>query len=141
MATKSDFTDEEWKTMQSGVVGAGMYVATVDGGFFDSFKEASALAHHLQSAHERSESPLIRELTTGHEKPFGATSSPAEVREKTVDALREALALIEEKSPGDADAYRAVVLDVAEAVAEAVKGVSPQENDALAAIRAALEPA
>src|SRR4249919_1489258 len=27
MATKADFTDEEWKAMQEGIAGAGMYVA------------------------------------------------------------------------------------------------------------------
>ena len=47
MATKADFTDEEWKAMQEGIAGAGMYVAIIDRGFFDSFKEASALARHL----------------------------------------------------------------------------------------------
>ena len=35
MATRADFTDEEWKTLQEGVTGAGMYVALVDRGFFD----------------------------------------------------------------------------------------------------------
>lgn len=141
MATRADFTDEEWKTMQAGVTGAGMYVATVDRGFFDSFKEANALARHLQAAHERSESPLIRELAAGHERPFGATASPAEVEQTTVTAIRHGLAVLEEKSPADVEAYRALVLDVAEAVAAAAKGVSAQENEALERVRAALDGA
>ena len=47
MATKADFTQEEWEAMQKGITGAGMLVAISDRGFFDSFKEASALAKHL----------------------------------------------------------------------------------------------
>jgi len=42
--------------MEEGITGAGMFVALADRGFFDTFKEASALAHHLQEAHERSDS-------------------------------------------------------------------------------------
>jgi hypothetical protein len=138
VATKADFTDEEWKAMQEGIAGAGMYVATVDRGFFDSFKEASALAHHLREAHEHSDSVLIRDLATGHDRPFGMTSSPAEIEQSTVATLQQAVAALEAKSPEDLPAYRKLVVEVAESVAEAAKGVSPQENQALDHIRAAL---
>src|SRR6059058_5936606 len=86
MATKADFTDEEWKAMQEGIAGAGMYVAIIDRGFFDSFKEASALAHHLRDAQAHSDSVLIRDLATSHDKPFGVTASPEEIEQSTVDA-------------------------------------------------------
>jgi hypothetical protein len=138
MATRADFTDEEWKAMQEGIAGAGMYVATVDRGFFDSFKEASALAHHLREAHQHSDSVLIRDLATGHDRPFGMTSSPAEIEQSTVATLQQAVAALEAKSPEDLPAYRKLVVEVAESVAEAAKGVSPQENQALDHIRAAL---
>jgi hypothetical protein len=138
MATRADFTDEEWKAMQEGLTGAGMFVALADRGFFDSFKEANALAHHLREAHERSDSVLIRDLATGHDRPFGVTSSPEEVERGTVAALEQAVAVLEAKSPEDLPAYRQLVLDVAESVAAAAKGVSPQENEALDRIRAAL---
>ena len=65
MATRADFTDEEWKALQEGITGAGMFVALVDRGFFDSFKEANALAHHLREAHEHSDSVLVRDLAAG----------------------------------------------------------------------------
>jgi len=124
--------------MQEGIAGAGMYVATVDRGFFDSFKEASALAHHLREAHEHSDSVLIRDLATGHDRPFGMTSSPAEIEQSTVATLQQAVAALEAKSPEDLPAYRKLVIEVAESVAEAAKGVSAQENQALDHIRAAL---
>jgi len=138
MATRTDFTDEEWKAMQEGLTGAGMFVALADRGFFDSFKEANALAHHIREAHEHSDSVLIRDLATGHDRPFGVTSSPEEVEGSTVAALEQAVSVLEAKSPEDLPAYRQLVLDVAESVAAAAKGVSPQENEALDRIRAAL---
>jgi hypothetical protein len=138
MARRADFTDEEWKAMQEGITGAGMFVALADRGFFDSFKEANALAHHLREAHEHSDSVLVRDLATGHDRPFGMTDSPEEVEQSTVATLGRAIAALEAKSPEDLPAYKQVVLEVAQSVAEAAKGVSPQENQALERIRAAL---
>src|SRR6516165_1735548 len=138
MATKADFSDEEWKAMQEGIAGAGMFVALVDRGFFDSFKEANALAHHLREAHEHNDSVLVRDLAAGHDRPFGMTSSPEEVEQNTVATLEQAVAVLETKSPDDLPAYRQLVLEVAQSVAEAAKGVSPQESQALDHIRAAL---
>lgn len=124
--------------MQEGIAGAGLFVALVDRGFFDSFKEANALAHHLRDAHEHNDSVLIRDLSTGHDRPFGMTSSPEEVEQSTVATIKQAVAVLEAKSPEDLAAYRQLVLEVAQSVAEAAKGVSPQENEALDHIRAAL---
>jgi len=124
--------------MQEGITGAGMFVALVDRGFFDSFKEASALAQHLREAHEHNDSVLVRDLATGHDRPFGMTSSAEEVEQSTVATLEQAVAVLEAKSPEDLPAYRQLVTEVAESVAEAAKGVSPQENQALDRIRAAL---
>ena len=138
MPTQADFTDEEWTALQSGVTGAGLYVATVDRGFFDTFKEANALAQHLRDAHERNDSSLVRELATGHDRPFGVTASPQEVEQSTVTALQQAVGILETKSPDDLPAYRAFVLDVAQSVAAAAKGVSTQENQALDRVRSAL---
>jgi hypothetical protein len=138
MATRADFTDEEWKALESGITGAGMFVAIVDRGFFDNFKEANALAKHLRAAHERSESPLIRELAAGHDRPFGMTSSPEEIEQSTVEVLQQAVAALQAKSPNDLPAYRALVLDVAQSVAAAAKDVSAQENQAIERIRSAL---
>lgn len=138
MATKADFTDEEWKAMQEGITGAGMYVAIVDRGFFDSFKEASALAHHLREAQQHSDSVLIRDLATAHDKPFGMTSSQQEIEQGTVATLTQAVAILEAKSPEDLPAYRQLVTELAQSVAEAAKGVSAQENQALDRIREAL---
>jgi hypothetical protein len=138
MATRADFTDEEWKAMQSGITGAGTFVALTDRSFFDSFKEANALAHHLRAAHDNSDSVLIRDLATGHERPFGLTASPEEIEQSTVAALEQAVATLTSKAPEELAAYRQLVLEVAESVAAAAKGVSPEENSALERVRTAL---
>ena len=138
MATKADFTQEEWDAMQHGITGAGMFVAISDPGFFDTFKEASALAKHVNAAHTNSTSELVRELADGHHGTFGATASREEAEQATVEALRAAVGALEAKSPDDLPAYKQVVLDVAQSVAEAAKGVAPSESAALDTIRAAL---
>jgi hypothetical protein len=138
MATRADFSDQEWQAMQEGVTGAGVYVSLADRRLFDSFKEASALAHHLRDAHEHSDSVLVRDLATGHDRPFGMTASPQEIEQSTMAALEQAVAALEAKSPDDLPAYRQLVIDVAESVAAAAQDVSPKENQALDRIRAAL---
>src|SRR4051812_11368272 len=138
MATKADFTQEEWEAMEKGLTGAGMLIAISDRGFFDTFKEANALAKHLSEAHAKSDSPLLRELAGAHSKPFGISASPAEVEKATVDCLRAAVAALEAKSPADLPAYKQLVLEVAESVAEAAKGVAPGESAALESVRSAL---
>ena len=59
MATKTDFTDSEWEALEKGITGAGTLVAISDRGFFDTFKEASALAKHVSAAHAENESELV----------------------------------------------------------------------------------
>ncbi len=138
MASKADFTEEEWEAMQKGITGAGLLVAISDRGFFDTFKEANALAKHLRAAHAKSESALVRDLAEAHGRPFGLTASPEEVEKGSVDSLHAAVAALEAKSPDDLPAYRQLVIDVAESVAEAAKGVAPSESDAIEMVRSAL---
>jgi len=138
MASKADFTEHEWEALQKGISAAGVLVAISDPGFFDTFKEASALAKHLAAAHEQSDSALIRELAQSHGNPFGMTSSRDEVEQGTVEFLHAAVAALQAKAPDDLPAYRKVVLEVAGSVAEAAKGVAPSETKALETIHGAL---
>ena len=141
MATKADFTEDEWKTMQKGVTGAGMLVSVGDRDFTDSFGEAGALAKYLGEQREKSESELVRELASVRGTGFGLTDSQQEVEAETLAALRSATATLAAKAPDEAGAYRQLVLDVAEAVAEAKGGVKPGETAAIEAIKGALGPA
>jgi hypothetical protein len=138
VATKTDFTEQEWEHLQKGVVGAGLLVSLSDRGFFDGFKEAGALGRHLAEARRNSDNPLIRELAEVHGTGFGLTDRPDEIERETLDALRAATHVLEEKAPDQLEAYRTFVLDVAESVAEAAKGGDDREREAVEKIRTAL---
>jgi hypothetical protein len=140
MATKTDFTEEEWTALQKGVTGAGMLVSVAQPGFTDTFSEARVLAGHLGAAHEKSDSALIRDIAGTHGgAPFGVTASPGEIEQKTVESLHAAVAALAAKAPEEIPAYKALVLDVAQSVAEAAKGTSDAEAQALDKIRSALD--
>ena len=138
MATRADFTDDEWKTLQKGVTGAGMLVSVSDRDFTDSFGEASALAKALAAHRDDASSEIVRELAKTRGTGFGLTSSTKEVETETLASLRTAGEILAAKAPDEAASYRQLVLGVAEAVAEAKSGVEPNETAALDKIRDAL---
>jgi len=138
MATRADFTEDEWETMRKGVTGAGMLVSIGDRDFTDTFGEVSALAKRLSEERGESPSALMRELASGRPSGFGLTASPEKVEVETLDALRSATAILAAKAPEEAGAYRQLVLDVAESVAEAKGGVKPGETGAIDKIRDAV---
>jgi hypothetical protein len=139
MAGKTDFTEQEWETLQKGVTGAGLLVSVADRSFFDTFKEAGALAKHLSEARSKSSSPLVRELAEVRGTGFGLTTSPQEVEGETLEALRMAMSTVHAKVPDEAQAYSDFVLDVAQSVAEAAKDVGATETGALDKIKGALQ--
>jgi hypothetical protein len=138
MATKADFTEDEWQTLQKGVTGAGMLVSTGDRDFTDTFGEAGALAKRLRDEHERSASELVRELAGVRGSGFGLTASREKVEAETLEALRSATAMLAARAPEETDAYKQLVLDVAESVASAKGGVKPGETAAIEKITQAL---
>ena len=138
MADKADFTEQEWEAMRKGVTGAGMLVSISDRSFFDTFKEAGALARHIAEARRDSTSEVVRELAEARGTGFGLTASPDEVERETLDALRSAVTALQTKAPEEAEAYRTFVLDVAESVARAAGGGEVVESDAVEKVRSAL---
>jgi hypothetical protein len=138
VATKGEFTEEEWKTMQRGVAGAGTLVSVSDPDFTDSFGEAGALAKYLAEQQQNSSSILIRDLAHVHGTGIGFTASREKAETETLDALRSAAATLQAKAPDELAAYQELVIGVAEHVASAKTGVKPSETDAIAKIKEAL---
>jgi len=138
MATKADFTEDEWNAMQKGVTGAGMLVSVSDRDFTDSFGEAGALAKYLAEQSEQNDSPLIRELAHIRGSGFGLTASPQKVEAETLASLRSATATLAAKAPDETGAYRQLVLGVAGQVASAKGGVKSGETEATDKIKEAL---
>jgi hypothetical protein len=137
MAKKSDFTEQEWEQLRKGATGAGLLVSVSDRSFFDSFKEAGSLAKHLAGGRSE-ESELVRELAGERGSGFGVRSSPQELQDETVEALRGAVSTLQAKAPDEVDAYRSFVLEVAEAVGKAAGGGDAAEAATIETIRAAL---
>ena len=138
MASKDDFSADEWGTLWKGVTGAGMLVSVADRDFTDSFGEASALAKRISEERVQGASELLRELAAGLGTGFGLTASPQKVETETLEALRAATATLTTKAPDELAGYRQFVLDVAEAVAEAKGGVKPGEAAAIDKIKEAV---
>jgi hypothetical protein len=138
MATRADFSDEEWATLQKGITGSGLLVSLSDRDFTDTFGEASAIGKYLAGQQVAASSDLIRELAKARGTGFGITASPDKVRAETMEALRASIALLGTKSPGDVEGYRALVLGLDGAVAEAKGGTKPVETAMIDEIRGAL---
>jgi hypothetical protein len=131
-------TETEIETLRKGATGAGMLVAVSDKSFFDSFKEAGAMAKHLAAAKSGSESAVVRQVAEGRGTGFGLTASPGEVESGTLDALRSAKELLQAKAPEELDAYRSFVLDLVRSVSSAAGGGDEAEAAAIAKVEAVL---
>ena len=138
MATKSDFTEQEWGALQKGMTGSGMLVSLSDRDLSDSFGEASAMGKYLAGAQVASNSPLVRDLAKTHGTGFGLTASPEKVRAETMEALTASVATLSAKAPDELDAYRQLVLGLAKAVADAKGGEKPVESAMITEIGQAL---
>jgi hypothetical protein len=115
-----------------------LLVSVSDRGFFDTFKEAGALARHVAAARSSSDSTLVRRIAEGRGVGFGVTSSPQEIESGTLDALRSAVSLLQEKAPEELDDYKSFVLELARSVASAAPGGDDAEAATVSRIDAAL---
>ena len=140
MATRTDFTDEEWVALQRGATGSAMLVSMSDRDFTDTFGEVGAMSKYMAEHQVSAPSELVREIAKVKGSGFGLTTPPDKLRVQTMDALKVAQAALAEKSPADVEPYRELVLGVAEVVARAKGGRSTTESVMIAEIRQALMP-
>jgi len=138
MATKQDFTETEWATLQKGITGSGMLVSLSDRDFTDSFGEAGAMGKYLSGQQLTGATDLIRELAKVRGTGFGLTTPPDRLRNETIAAVTASVELLGTKSPDDVEPYRGLVLGLATAVADAKSGTSAIETAAIEQIKAAL---
>jgi hypothetical protein len=140
MSTKALFTDDEWHILQWAVTDTIAYVSMADSGFWDTFKEATAAAKFMAKAKADSGSPLVHELAgdikMGHDK--GVAHDRADMAGEVVARVQEAAAIVAATSPADHAAFKSFLLGIAQATAEASKGVGEHEATALAKLQDAL---
>ena len=115
-------SETEIETLRKGATGAGLLVTVSDKSFFDTFKEAGAMAKHLAAAKGGSDSEIVRKVSEGRGTGFGVTSSPSEVEAGTLEALRSSAQLLRDKAPDQLDSYRTFVLDLVHSVSSAAEG-------------------
>jgi len=138
VASKADFTAQEWESLQQGVTGAGLLVSLSDRSFFDTFREAGALGKHIAQAKQSNASQLVRELADIQGTGFGLTSSPDAIENETLAALRSARTALASKAPDELDSYRQFVVEVARSVADAAGGGEAAESGAIEKLNSAL---
>lgn len=137
MATKADFTEDEWKALQKGATGAGMLASLSDRDLTDSFGEASALAKYLAGQQQSNASTLMREVAGIRGTGFGLFDSAQEVETETLAALQVSIAALTAKAPDEISAYHELVVGAANHVADAKGGVTDKESAAIAKLGAA----
>lgn len=161
MATKSDFTPDEWKLLLESVMMSGIAVTAAEpSGLWGTLKESFASARTMASG-KASSSDLIKAIVSDLETSEGRGvareglseklkgSNPAEITAKSIDTLRQAAALLDAKAPGEAADVKAWLRQISANVAEASKEggflgfggieVSASEKATLGEIDAALK--
>jgi hypothetical protein len=132
MASKTDFTDEEWTRLKRAPFVAGMAISLADpGGPIEAVKETAATLKTVLAAADggthgelvgaiardvRDEARQRKSPLAGF-KPGKGVNAGVEI----LDELREVNRVVREKAPDDADAVRTWLLAVAQEAANAAK--------------------
>jgi len=132
MATKADFTTEEWNQIQRAPFMVGLaVVAASPSGPFGVVKELFAVGKMLGEVKAHgSSNELIKALVADIEAGAKDLSAPAELKGKTpdqvrsygIESVRQVAALVEKKAkPEEAQGFKQWLVTVAQKVAEAAK--------------------
>ena len=133
MADKSSFTPDEWKLLLESVMMAGIAVSAADpSGLWGLLKESFAGGAALAAVKtDPTAKPLIKAVVADFETSQGRTIArdglaeklkglkPAEITAKCIETLGQAGALVDEKAPDDAAAFKAWLRQISQHVAEA----------------------
>jgi uncharacterized protein GlcG (DUF336 family) len=148
MTGKSDFTDEEWKTVLEAPPSAGLLVIASDRG--GSIRESFSMAKAYTEARKgHGESELLDEIVSAKpEADHTRYHSPEELKAGTVKHITDAVELLKAKAtPEELEEYKKFIVGLANRVAEARKEgflglsgerVSGDETAAIQEIEAAL---
>ncbi len=159
MATKADFTPEEWQALIQAPLAIGTLITMASPAMGDAFKESMAVAKKLgEVASATGNTELMASISEEYKDRATAKAAqvkpdshdPAAVKAQMLAIVAQAAAEIDAKaSPEEAAQIKAWLYSVGQAAAEAAKEgdfmgiggvkVSPEEEAALADIKATLE--
>lgn len=129
MSKQTDYTAEEWKTITSAPVMAGLLISVSDlSGPVGLAKEAFALVKSVTETAASTSNELIKsvadEIRARGGKPELPTNMPQDkpaVKQLLIERCQEAVELVARKSPAEAEEYKRWLLSLAQKTAEASK--------------------
>ena len=163
MVDKSSFTPDEWKLLLESIMAASIAITAAEpGGLWGLLKESFAGGSELAKAKMDPKADalikaVVEDFGTGEGRSVTRDglnaklkgSKPPEIKEKCVDILRQAAAVVDAKASGDAAAFKGWLRQISQHVAEASKeggflgiggvAVSEAEKATLAEISGALK--
>jgi hypothetical protein len=133
VADKSTFTKEEWVLLLESPMMAGMAITAADpSGLWGLLKESIAGGNALAKAiADPGANPLVKALATDFStsearsaardglKAKFANSQAADVKTKSIEALRQISAVLQAKAPADAPAFKSWLRQISQTTAEA----------------------
>ena len=121
MATKADFSPDEWKKLLESPLLAGLAIGGVDpGGFFSTLNQGIANAPALAEAKMNpSADELIKAVTEDLMTSEGCANAHEGIKDRALAQLKQAAAIVDAKAPADAAAFKAWLGHIAQVVAEA----------------------
>jgi hypothetical protein len=140
MATKNDFTEAQWQTLVFAIQDTMMFVSVSNGAkFFEGMGEAMATARFLTDQAKTSTSTLVRDLAMGIKgRDKELSKDPAALEATVLDRIAAAVAVVSEVAADELDAFKAFLVGVAEATAEAKNGIDEAEANAIEKVKSAL---
>lgn len=133
LAGMAEYTDQERDTIRDAAFGAIALVSKADPGFLSSFKESMAGSKALAKGPKE-----ITEILRGGGFPTPPSGDAAAQEQAVMSGLSQAKGILTAKADGSAEAFSGVILEAAQAVADASDGVSPEEQAVIEKVRAAL---
>ncbi len=132
MTNKSNFTPDEWSVLLQSMIAVGTAVSAAEpSGLWGLLKESFAGGTALAKAKtDPGTNALIKAVVDDFNTAEGSAArdalknkvkgnKPAEIKDKCIEILRTAAAIVDAKAPGDAAAYKGWLQQISQHVAEA----------------------
>lgn len=132
MTNKQSFTPAEWNKLLESTMLTGMAISAADpSGLWGTIREALASRSAVTTSKFVTSNDLVKAVVADLETSEGrstvqeainkhvAPAKPAEIVQRSLGYLREVAAILDDKAPGDATAFKAFLCGIGQKVAEA----------------------
>jgi hypothetical protein len=127
------YTDQERQTLRTAAFGAVYMVSSAEPGFLDMVKESFAGSKAFAN------SPDLRDILRSGGMPKMPTGSRQEIEQNVIGALTDSREILQSKGTDELNGFRMAVTQAVDEVAGAAgEGASPNEQEAIGKIKAAI---